>query len=107
MAATLTTTDLAAAARGVVPAQRAKRRVELAKRGMRQMRFFRISQLEVMKVAEHKVKLAQLGRKFGLADLPSRELQPVTLYHLVAIDEDTALRGRGAAPAPGIVLICP
>jgi hypothetical protein len=71
------------------------------------MRFFRISQLEVMKVAEHKVKLAQLGRKFGLADLPSRELQPVTLYQLVAIDEDTALRGRGAAPAPGIVLICP
>ena len=94
---------MAVAARGVVPAQRAKRRVELAKRGMRQMRFFRISQLEVMKVAERKVKLAQLGRKFGLADLPSREMQPVTLYHLVAIDEDTAPRGRGAAPAPGIV----
>src|SRR6266567_1948403 len=87
----------------IVPAQRAKRWVELAERGMRQMRFVRIAQFEVMKVAERKVKLAQLGREFGLADLPSREMQPVALYHLVAIDEDTALRGPGAAPAPGVI----
>ena len=33
---------------------------------------------------------------------PRVRCDPVTLYHLVAIDEDTALRGRGAAPAPGM-----
>ena len=70
---------------------------------MRQMGFGGVTHLEVMKVAERKVKLAQLGGKFGLTDLSSREMQRVALYDLVAIDEDAALCGAGAAPAPRVV----
>ena len=58
----------------IVPAQRAKRWVELAERGMRQMRLVGVAHLEVMKMTERKVKFAQFGREFGLADLPSREM---------------------------------
>ena len=44
--------------RRIVPTQRAKRRVELAERGMRQMRLAGVTHLEVMKVADRKVKFA-------------------------------------------------
>src|SRR5882757_3083828 len=75
----------------VVAAQSAKRRVQLAESGMGQTRFGRIAQFEVMQVAQSDVELAQLWREFRLTDLPSREMQPVALHNLVAIDEDTAL----------------
>ncbi len=44
----------------VVPAQGAKRRVKLAERGMSQMRFAYIAQLEVLQVPQCNVQLAQL-----------------------------------------------
>src|SRR5713101_4837745 len=89
--------------RRVLSAQRAKGRVEFTEGGMRQMRFGRITQFEVMQVAQRNVMLAHLGREFGLADLASRQMQPVALHEFVAIDEDTALGGTGTAPAPRIV----
>ncbi len=70
---------------------------------MRQMWLGCVTHFKVMKVAERNVKFAQLGRNFGLADLSSREMQPVALRDLVTINEDAALCGPGAASAPGIV----
>src|SRR5262249_24565782 len=88
---------------GIVATQRAERWIELSESGMRQMRLVRVTHLEVMKMAERKVKFTELRREFGLADLPSREMQRVTFHHLITINEDSALRIPGAASAPGVI----
>src|SRR5436190_1936482 len=87
----------------IVATQSAKCRVEFTERGMREMGFGRITQFEVMQVAQRNVKLAKLGREFGLADLSSRQMQRVALHDLAAINEDAALGGAGATPAPRVV----
>ena len=61
-------------ARRVIAAQGAKCRIKLAKCGMRKMRFGCITQFEMMQVAKRNVELAQLGGRFGFADLSARQM---------------------------------
>ena len=87
----------------VVPAQSAERRVKLAECWMREMRFRCVAHFEMIQMTQCNVKLAKLRRKFRLTDLSACEVRSVVLGDLVAVNQNTALGGAGAAAAPWIV----
>src|SRR5207302_1188354 len=60
-------------------------------------------ELKLVEMAQRDVKMAKLGRELALIQQRAREMQLVTFSDLVPIDQDAALRGTGAASAPGIV----
>src|SRR5262249_13837719 len=90
----------------VLTAERSKCRIKLAERRVRQVRLGRITQFQLVEMAQREVKIAEFGRELRFLDERACEMQLVPPGDLITVHQDTALGRTSASPAPGIVK-CP